>query len=371
MVLVQDITDRKRVEAERERVLVRARGGAPAGRGREPRQGRVPRHRCRTSSARRSRRSSAGRPSCATGGCPTEQHDAARSARSSATPEPQAQLIDDLLDVSRIVSGKLALDACGPSSWRRRDRRRVEVMRPAADAKGVALERDRRRRRCRCSATRTGSSRSCGTCSRTRSSSRRRRRASTIALRGGRRRRARRRARHRARASPPSSCRTSSSASGRPTARRRRAARRARPRARDRPRTWSSCTAARCAPRAAGEGPAPPFTVELPAAAAATPCRPTIAPVAVTHGAAPSLGGLRVLVVDDEPATARRSVGTLLASCGAEVRTAIVGARGARDRRSAGRPTSLVSDIAMPGEDGYALLARCAPARRAPAATSR
>lgn len=50
----------------------------------------------------------------------------------------QARLIDDLLDVSRIVSGKLMLDL-GPSSLTAIVREAVEVARPAALAKGLDL----------------------------------------------------------------------------------------------------------------------------------------------------------------------------------------------------------------------------------------
>lgn len=51
----------------------------------------------------------------------------------------QAQLIDDLLDVSRIVSGKLNLDD-RPLSIASVTRAAINVVQPAADAKGVLLE---------------------------------------------------------------------------------------------------------------------------------------------------------------------------------------------------------------------------------------
>ena len=51
----------------------------------------------------------------------------------------QAQLIDDLLDVSRIVSGKLNLDDM-PLSIASVTRAAISVVQPAADAKGVLLE---------------------------------------------------------------------------------------------------------------------------------------------------------------------------------------------------------------------------------------
>lgn len=51
----------------------------------------------------------------------------------------QAQLIDDLLDVSRIVSGKLNLDV-RPLDITSVTRAAINVVRPAADAKGITLE---------------------------------------------------------------------------------------------------------------------------------------------------------------------------------------------------------------------------------------
>jgi signal transduction histidine kinase/CheY-like chemotaxis protein len=51
----------------------------------------------------------------------------------------QAQLIDDLLDVSRIVSGKLNLDV-RPLNIASVIRTSVDVVRPAADAKGITLD---------------------------------------------------------------------------------------------------------------------------------------------------------------------------------------------------------------------------------------
>jgi signal transduction histidine kinase/ActR/RegA family two-component response regulator len=51
----------------------------------------------------------------------------------------QAQLIDDLLDVSRIVSGKLNLDV-RPLDISSITRAAINVVRPAADAKGIALD---------------------------------------------------------------------------------------------------------------------------------------------------------------------------------------------------------------------------------------
>ena len=94
----------------------------------------------------------------------------------------QAQLISDLLDVSRIVSGKLHLE------MERVDltdviRNSVEALQSTAAEKGLAIARVSMPRRSRPSAIRRGCSRCCGTCSRTRSSSRPRVAASSVALR--------------------------------------------------------------------------------------------------------------------------------------------------------------------------------------------
>ena len=85
----------------------------------------------------------------------------------------QTQLIEDLLDMSRITSGKLRLDV-QPVAPDVVIEAAVESVPPAADAKGIRLETCSTRRPARSPATRAGSSRSCGTCCPTRSSSRRR-----------------------------------------------------------------------------------------------------------------------------------------------------------------------------------------------------
>jgi signal transduction histidine kinase/ActR/RegA family two-component response regulator len=83
-------------------------------------------------------------------------------------------------------------------------------------------------------------------------------------------------------------------------------------------------------------------------------------PVAGGDGAAPPaiarLDGLRFLVVDDEP-DSNDMVRTLLASCGAEVRVAASTGQ-ALEILDRWRPDVLVSDIGMPGEDGYVLIER-------------
>jgi PAS domain S-box-containing protein len=102
----------------------------------------------------------------------------------------------------------------------------------------------------------------------------------------------------------------------------------------------------------AGEGCGAVFTVELPLLAETRPAE--TARSKWTGNVA--LDGLRVLVVDDD-ADSNEVVRTLLSSCGADVRTAS-SAREALAIAERWLPDLVVSDLAMPGEDGYALLAR-------------
>ena len=108
-----------------------------------------------------------------------------------------------------------------------------------------------------------------------------------------------------------------------------------------------------------GEDRGAVFTVRLPLAAAPTAGEverrlpgPAV-PAAQREVAA--LDGLRVLVVDDEPDN-KDVVGTLLSSGGAEVRLA-GSARQAVEVLREWKPDVLVTDIAMPDQDGYELLA--------------
>jgi PAS domain S-box-containing protein len=73
-------------------------------------------------------------------------------------------------------------------------------------------------------------------------------------------------------------------------------------------------------------------------------------------GGGPRLDGMRVLVVDDESDT-RNLLRELLQQAGAEVQEA-GSAPQALDRVKAWRPAVMVSDIGMPGEDGYSLIRR-------------
>jgi signal transduction histidine kinase/ActR/RegA family two-component response regulator len=69
-----------------------------------------------------------------------------------------------------------------------------------------------------------------------------------------------------------------------------------------------------------------------------------------------TLNGLRVLVVDDEP-DARHIISALIARTGAEVRSC-QSAREALEVFQQWQPDVLMSDIAMPGEDGYSLISK-------------
>ena len=97
------------------------------------------------------------------------------------------------------------------------------------------------------------------------------------------------------------------------------------------------------------------FAVTLPLHAMATGGDvASVAPPLLAGGA--RLTGVRVLVVDDDE-DARELVKALLGAEGAEIDTAASSAEGfqAFERR---RPDVLVSDIGMPGEDGYSFMAR-------------
>ena len=111
-----------------------------------------------------------------------------------------------------------------------------------------------------------------------------------------------------------------------------------------------------------GSGQGATFTVSLPLCHPAA--KPAVAAVAGTSAApaaaaAPdraALAGLRVLVVDDEPDTLEM-LDLVLSGYGAEVRTAD-GCTAALDHLTAAAADVLVSDIGMPGEDGFALIRR-------------
>jgi PAS domain S-box-containing protein len=108
-----------------------------------------------------------------------------------------------------------------------------------------------------------------------------------------------------------------------------------------------------------GEGQGATFTVELPVAIAhrekerEARVHPT-ARAALLGAAGPSLSGLRVLVVDDDR-DSLDLVHTILVSLGAEVRECASASAGLKIVQE-WRPHVLISDIEMPGEDGYTFI---------------
>ena len=118
----------------------------------------------------------------------------------------------------------------------------------------------------------------------------------------------------------------------------------------------------------AGEGQGATFTVSLPfvnfrrgqALAERLPFSPGLPEIHCP----PALQGLRVLAVDDEADT-REMIRAVLEHCKMEVITAASAAE-ALASLVRSRPDVLLSDLGMPGEDGYALIAkvRALPAER-------
>jgi len=112
--------------------------------------------------------------------------------------------------------------------------------------------------------------------------------------------------------------------------------------------------------KSAGEGQGATFCIELPLMVVLAP-EPTISRehprgiTSVTSAAdLPSLEGITVLAVDDEP-DARNLLKRVLEECGARVFVAASAAEGlAIVLRE--RPDMIVSDIGMPSEDGYAFI---------------
>jgi PAS domain S-box-containing protein len=110
----------------------------------------------------------------------------------------------------------------------------------------------------------------------------------------------------------------------------------------------------------AGLGQGAIFVVQLPAMVARREPEPPerrhpTAGGGTAPGRLPVLTGLRVLVADDEADT-RALLRVMLEQCGAEVMTAASAAEALRLFEQS-RPDVLVSDIGMPEEDGYALIA--------------
>ena len=98
------------------------------------------------------------------------------------------------------------------------------------------------------------------------------------------------------------------------------------------------------------------FTITLPLIAARDPASNGTRPAREEERPAstPLLQGLRVLVVEDEPLT-REALTALLTQAGAEVGASASAAHALEVLRN-WKPSVLVADIAMPDEDGYTLL---------------
>jgi PAS domain S-box-containing protein len=111
----------------------------------------------------------------------------------------------------------------------------------------------------------------------------------------------------------------------------------------------------------AGDGQGATFTVKLPRAIVTRTDgeserqHPALGPLPDAV-AFPSLHDLRVLVVDDEP-DSKEVVSTVLGASGAEVRVAASAAEGLEHLQH-WTPHVVVSDIGMPHEDGYMFLAK-------------
>jgi len=120
------------------------------------------------------------------------------------------------------------------------------------------------------------------------------------------------------------------------------------------------------AARSLGEGQGATFTVALPlrgvipesVVPAQERSHPTSESAPTKSLGLPSLKGLRILVVDDDP-DARQLIERLLTEAGAMVVTASAAAEAVEHiQRKEQRPDVLLSDIGMADEDGYSLIRR-------------
>jgi CheY-like chemotaxis protein len=102
-----------------------------------------------------------------------------------------------------------------------------------------------------------------------------------------------------------------------------------------------------------GKGGGAIFTVTLPIAGARGHARGSEDSDPRSHSA--RLRGVRALVVDDD-ADFLDLAATMLREAGAEVRTAPSVVRATELLNSSWQPSVVLTDIAMPGEDGYMLL---------------
>ena len=109
-----------------------------------------------------------------------------------------------------------------------------------------------------------------------------------------------------------------------------------------------------------GLGQGATFVVLIPARAAVSTARPgsdadcSEDDAEASRSLGPRLDGLRVLVIDDEP-DSREIVAEILRERGAEVDLAASASEGLQRFRTR-RPDVIVSDIGMPGTDGFQLI---------------
>ena len=106
-----------------------------------------------------------------------------------------------------------------------------------------------------------------------------------------------------------------------------------------------------------GEGLGATFVVELPISlvqAEEERTHPTVEPHAVDTSPLPALGGVHAFVVDDEP-DARELLQRVLEHQGATV-TAFASADAALAALRTSRPSVIVSDVGMPATDGYQMI---------------
>jgi PAS domain S-box-containing protein len=105
----------------------------------------------------------------------------------------------------------------------------------------------------------------------------------------------------------------------------------------------------------AGEGQGATFTITLPLAPAGTGSPAAVdAPAVSPRSGSPSLAGRSILVVEDDADT-RELLRTVLEGTGARV-SSVASAREALAAVARATPDLLVSDIGMPEDDGYALI---------------
>jgi CheY-like chemotaxis protein len=111
-----------------------------------------------------------------------------------------------------------------------------------------------------------------------------------------------------------------------------------------------------------GEGKGATFTITLPFVGVVTSqqetetVHPTHSDEVLSLDGLPSLKGLKVLVVDDEPDT-RELIQEVLRECGSEVITSNSAAE-ALVAIEEHHPDILISDLGMPDEDGYSLISK-------------